>query len=80
MFPTGRRLPMARVWPPSKFGITTYTLSQQTIDLPPQDTQDRLLQLYFTNIHPIFPIIHKTRFLMEYDARFVFSAPCLICY
>ncbi|KAF8808141.1 hypothetical protein BYT27DRAFT_7190259 [Phlegmacium glaucopus] len=63
------RLPMARVWPPSKFGIPTYPLSQNAVDLPPQDTQDRLLDLYFTNIHPIFPVIHKTQFLTEYNAR-----------
>jgi len=64
-----RRLPMARVWPPSRFGFPSYPLSQQSIDLPPQDTQDSLLELYFTNIHPTFPVLHKTRFLTEYNAR-----------
>lgn len=72
---------MARVWPPSRFGITTYPLGQPTVDLPPQDTQDRLLELYFTNIHPTFPVIHKTQFFMEYNARFfVYCALHLICY
>jgi hypothetical protein len=68
-----RRLPMARVWPPSRFGFSSYPLSQQSIDLPPQDTQDSLLELYFTNIHPTFPVLHKTRFLTEYNARFLKS-------
>ena len=71
-----RRLPMARVWPPSRFGFPSYPLSQQSIDLPPQETQDRLLELYFTNIHPTFPVLHKTRFLTEYNTRFLkISAP-----
>lgn len=70
---------MARVWPPSRFGIPTYPLSQQIIDLPPQDTQDRLLELYFSNIHPTFPVIHKTRFLTEYNARFLYSVRRILC-
>ena len=71
-----RRLPMARVWPPSRFGMTSEPLSQHSNLLPPQDTQDRLLELYFTNIHPTFPVLHKTRFLTEYNARFVFFYLC----
>ena len=76
-----RRLPMARVWPPSRFGFPSYPLSQQSIDLPSQDTQDHLLELYFANIHPTFPVLHKTRFLTEYSARFLNSVhPRLTCY
>jgi hypothetical protein len=60
-------LPMARVWPPSR--LSSCPLSQHSLILPPQDTQDRLLELYFTNVHPHFPLLHKTRFLMEYNAR-----------
>ncbi|KAF9486569.1 hypothetical protein BDN70DRAFT_870159 [Pholiota conissans] len=63
------RLPMARVWPPSKFGIQTYPPGQTNVELPPQPVQDRLIELYFNNIHPIFPVIHKTRFLTEYRQR-----------
>lgn len=61
---------MARVWPPSR--LMTNPLSQHTVELPPQDIQDRLIELYFTNFHPSFPVIHKTRFLTEYNARFFF--------
>lgn len=64
-----RRLPMARVWPPSKFGIDTQSLPYPRIDLPPQNIQDELIDLYFINIHPVFPVIHKTRFLSEYNSR-----------
>lgn len=62
---------MARVWPPSKFGIQTYPSAsgQINIELPPQNLQDRLIELYFNNIHPVFPVIHKTRFLTEYRQR-----------
>ena len=60
---------MARVWPPSKFGIQTYPMVETGVELPPQHDQDVLIELYFTNIHPIFPVIHKTRFLAEYNAR-----------
>ncbi|KDR85752.1 hypothetical protein GALMADRAFT_384548 [Galerina marginata CBS 339.88] len=63
------RLPMARVWPPSKFGIETYPLGHTHVDMPPQCVQDELIELYFTNIHPVFPVIHKTRFLAEYRSR-----------
>lgn len=64
-----RRLPMARVWPPSKFGIDTQPQPYPHIDLPPQNIQDELIDLYFINIHPVFPVIHKTRFLSEYNSR-----------
>lgn len=60
---------MARVWPPSKFGIQTYPMAEPLAELPPQHIQDELIKLYFTNIHPIFPVVHKSRFLAEYNAR-----------
>jgi len=72
VFISRRRLPMARVWPPSKFGIDTYPADTPDLRLPSQDVQDRLIDLYFTYIHPIFPVIHKTRFLSEYEARYVY--------
>ncbi|KAF1956109.1 hypothetical protein CC80DRAFT_525646 [Byssothecium circinans] len=31
--------------------------------LPPQDVMDELYQIYFTKVHPAFPIIHKPRFM-----------------
>jgi hypothetical protein len=64
-----RKLPMARVWP----GPPTCD------DIPPQDTivqlppihvQALLLDLYFTYVHPAFPVIHKSRFLAEYNSRY----------
>lgn len=62
------RLPMARVWPPSKHRGSP---QDEDIDeeLPPVHVQDHLISLYFTHIHPIFPAVHKGRFLAEYNAK-----------
>jgi hypothetical protein len=59
---------MARVWPASK---QRKILQEQdaNVPLPPTDVQDRLLDLFFTYVHPVFPVIHRTRFLSEYNAR-----------
>ncbi|KAF8910155.1 fungal-specific transcription factor domain-containing protein [Gymnopilus junonius] len=59
---------MARVWPPSKFGIQRYPHGHTQVDMPPQAVQDQLLDLYFAHIHPVFPVIHKSRFLAEYQS------------
>lgn len=63
------RLPMARVWPSAKIGIPSGPLDQENVKLPPLAVQDRLLELYFTYIHPIFPVVHKSCFLSEYQTR-----------
>lgn len=61
-----RRLPMARVWPPAHYGIS---LGNMDLQLPPWDKQDRLIEIYFTYLHPFFPAIHKNRFFTEYQYR-----------
>ncbi|TFK77447.1 hypothetical protein BDN72DRAFT_830615 [Pluteus cervinus] len=64
------RLPMARVWPPAKHSLLTIPQEEeQNVDLPPRAVQDRLIDLYFTYVHPAFPVINKTRFLSEYKSR-----------
>jgi hypothetical protein len=64
-------LPMARVWPPSKQTIFPHTPRDDSIDemLPSVSVQDHLVSLYFTHIHPTFPVINKRRFLLEYDYK-----------
>ncbi|KAJ7459181.1 fungal-specific transcription factor domain-containing protein [Mycena galericulata] len=62
-------LPMARVWPPIKDPSQLIQEENMDIELPPLQVQEHLLQLYFTYIHPVFPLIHKTRFLAEYNNR-----------
>ncbi|KAJ7170147.1 fungal-specific transcription factor domain-containing protein [Mycena filopes] len=63
------KLPMARVWPPIKDPTELILEEDITIELPPAHVQEHLLQLYFTYVHPVFPAIHKTRFLTEYNTR-----------
>ncbi|KAJ3874729.1 fungal-specific transcription factor domain-containing protein [Lentinula edodes] len=64
------KMPMARVWPPSKdFAALTVQEDDIVVELPPIHIQDHLIDLYFTYIHPVFPVIHKNRFLSEYKAR-----------
>jgi len=63
------RLPMARVWPPSRFDLPSYTVDDSDARLPSPENQDILINLYFCYVHPTFPILHKTRFLADYQAR-----------
>lgn len=64
------KLPMARVWPPTKKEMEGAFVEEEVeVNMPSYDLQDKMLDLYFTYIHPIFPAIHKGRFLSEYNAR-----------
>ncbi|EKM84077.1 hypothetical protein AGABI1DRAFT_117526 [Agaricus bisporus var. burnettii JB137-S8] len=63
------RLPMARVWPPARYGLASPPIGEMEEHLPPWDIQDRLLELYFTYIHPVYPLIYKRRFLLEYQYK-----------
>jgi len=61
---------MARVWPPSKDYVARVAQDEGSdAALPPVALQDHLIDLYFTYIHPVYPVIHKSRFLSEYEAR-----------
>ena len=73
---------MARVWPPSKEKSACTAQEEEEVDedLPPVDVQDHLISLYFTHIHPIFPAIHKARFLQEYNAKYALYSPIRYCY
>ncbi|KAL4070710.1 fungal-specific transcription factor domain-containing protein [Scleroderma citrinum] len=53
-------LPMARFWPSTK-GNMSYTPLENNVsaNLPPAAVQDRLIDLYFSYAHPMFPVIHK---------------------
>ncbi|KAH0591126.1 hypothetical protein H2248_001229 [Termitomyces sp. 'cryptogamus'] len=62
------RLPMSRVWPASKYH-RSYPEYVKISPLPEIHVQDRLLGLYFTYVHPMFPVLHKSRFLAQYNLR-----------
>lgn len=66
-----RRLPMSRIWPASK-SPKSYSDHVKTPFLPEIHIQDRLLDLYFTYVHPMFPVLHKSGFLAQYNSQFVF--------
>jgi len=38
------------------------------VNLPPIEEQERLLQLYFTYVHPVFPVVHKSLFMAQFNA------------
>ncbi len=43
------------------------------VQLPPPEMRNYLLQLYFTYVHPFFPVVHKQDFLNHYHALCVHS-------
>ena len=47
---------------------TTSEEEDVAVQLPSLDQQSHLLQLYFTYVHPFFPVIHKQDFLCHYNA------------
>jgi len=66
------RFPPARVWPPlpndKRYNayMNGTDVEEHLSKLPDQETQDHLLELYFTYVHPCLPVIHKTTFLEIY--------------
>ncbi|KAI0375162.1 hypothetical protein BV20DRAFT_985517 [Pilatotrama ljubarskyi] len=72
---TGDDLQENRIW---KFDVTRIdpeAMSEDPLNeeedvivqLPDSDMQNHLLQLYFTYVHPFFPVIHKQDFLYQYN-------------
>jgi hypothetical protein len=63
---------MARVWPRAA-SCTQYSLQEESVqvNLPAIDEQERLLELYFTYVHPVFPVVHKSHFMAQFNARYV---------
>lgn len=59
---------MARFWPSAKADLSSVPQDAEIpVIFPPVEMQDRLLDLYFSYVHPIFPVIHKARLLREYN-------------
>ncbi|KAJ7594197.1 fungal-specific transcription factor domain-containing protein [Mycena floridula] len=62
------RFPKARVWP----ALPTGSVSSRARDdsawsnLPPREIQDHLVSLYFTFVHPSFPVVHKATFFKAF--------------
>ena len=47
----------------------SYEQVNERVHLPDVQTQDHLISLYFTYVHPFFPLIHKSSFLTAYYER-----------
>jgi len=62
------RLPMARVWPHAA-SCSQYFLQEENVPvkLPPVEEQERLLNLYFTYVHPMFPVVNKSLFMKQFN-------------
>ena len=61
-----RRFPKARVWPPLPPAARNSQRRQSeefAPRLPDIGTQELLLELYFTYVHPVLPIVHKPTFM-----------------
>ncbi|TFY75036.1 hypothetical protein EWM64_g8976, partial [Hericium alpestre] len=67
-------MPMARVWPPAAQRFIAE--ESVNVNLPPVEVQRHLLNLYFTYVHPVFPVVHKTHFWLQFEAaRYPHSEP-----
>ncbi|PPQ69684.1 hypothetical protein CVT25_012922 [Psilocybe cyanescens] len=61
------RFPKARVWPPLPSASAILSGEEEfASQLPPSQVQEHLLDLYFTYVQPLFPIIHKKSFFESY--------------
>ncbi|TFK49703.1 hypothetical protein OE88DRAFT_1736693 [Heliocybe sulcata] len=64
------KLPMSRVWPAALEGKLNYPEEQDIIvEMPTREYQEHLINVYFTYIHPWFPIVHKRRFLEQFRSN-----------
>ncbi|KDR77152.1 hypothetical protein GALMADRAFT_246384 [Galerina marginata CBS 339.88] len=63
------RFPKARVWPPLPGGSAVSSVEEESASrLPSAQVQEHLLDLYFSYVQPLFPIIHKQTFMESYKA------------
>ncbi|KZT01624.1 uncharacterized protein LAESUDRAFT_663600 [Laetiporus sulphureus 93-53] len=62
------RFPKARVWPPLPPSATAKAKGLENFAprMPDQATQELLLELYWTYVHPALPIVHKRAFMEDF--------------
>lgn len=70
------KFPKARVWPPlPPTGLThAKGLENFSPTLPDQATQELLLELYWTYVHPSLPVVNKRTFMEDFRNGGVLSA------
>ena len=68
------RFPKSGVWPPLPKG---HALAEPDdalpISLPDAQSQEGLLELYFTYVHPSLPVLHKQAFLEDFRLGYALS-------
>ena len=64
----GRRFPTSRVWPPLPPSARNSKKQFEDFSprLPDTATQELLVELYFTYVHPALPIVHKSTFMEDF--------------
>ena len=61
-------LPRVRKWPRAKDDVAHLLQEEHDVAMPPMHVQERLVDLYFTYMHPSLPMIHKAQFLADWKA------------
>ena len=61
-------LPRVRKWPRAIDDVAHLLQEEHDVAMPPMHVQERLVDLYFTYMHPSLPIIHKAQFLADWKA------------
>lgn len=61
-------LPRVRKWPRAKDDVAHLLQEEHDVAMPPMHVQERLVDLYFTYMHPSMPMIHKAQFLADWKA------------
>ena len=61
-------LPRAHKWPRAKDDVAYLLQEEHDVAMPPMHVQERLVDLYFTYMHPSLPMIHKAQFLADWKA------------
>ena len=61
-------LPRAHKWPRAKDDVAHLLQEEHDVAMPPIHVQERLVDLYFTYMHPSLPLIHKAQFLADWKA------------
>ena len=52
----------------SKDDVAHLLQEEHDVAMPPMHVQERLVDLYFTYMHPSLPVIHKAQFLADWRA------------
>ena len=61
-------LPRVRKWPHARDDVAHLLQEEHDVPMPPMHVQERLVDLYFTYMHPSLPMIHKAQFLADWKA------------